>query len=274
MVGIGDAGLLMFSSTRPIDSDAHPLALALHGDARTWPTSPARTSSQRLSTGVLQDMRIWKNKIHRASPVLCEADTFLVEFRKWVRQFYSTPPGEVRTEAEHGPPSRRSRPTATRDCRPSAIATTSIPQYRETFDVALPLQLEEVRAMRRRSSWSPTSTRSGARAATTRSRAPGTTTSAARVLDGDGIAGEVIFPDGITEMNMPPFGAGLSLPTDERIVPELQWAGARAHNRWLAEFCQMAPERRAGVAIAPICWDVDEAVRRSAGRARTGCAGS
>ena len=68
-----------------------------------------------------------------------------------------------------------------------------------------------------------------------------------RVLDGDGIAGEVIFPDGITEMNMPPFGAGLSLPT-ENVVPELQWAGARAHNRWLAELCQMAPERRVGVA--------------------------
>jgi len=81
-----------------------------------------------------------------------------------------------------------------------------------------------------------------------------------RVLDGDGIAGEIIFPDGITEMNMPPFGAGLSLPT-EQIVPDLQWAGARAHNRWLAELCQMAPERRVGVALVPALWDVDDAVR-------------
>jgi predicted TIM-barrel fold metal-dependent hydrolase len=62
-------------------------------------------------------------------------------------------------------------------------------------------------------------------------------------------------------MNMPPFGAGISLPTDPPVVPELQWAGARAHNRWLAEFCQMAPERRAGVAIVPVCWDVDLAVK-------------
>ncbi|MCZ6465556.1 MAG: amidohydrolase family protein, partial [Proteobacteria bacterium] len=81
-----------------------------------------------------------------------------------------------------------------------------------------------------------------------------------KVLDGDGIAGEVIFPDGITEMNMPPFGAGISLPT-EGVDPVLQWAGARAHNRWLVEFCQMAPERRAGVAITPVLWDVDEAVK-------------
>ena len=41
-----------------------------------------------LSTGVMQDIRIWENKIHRAHPVLCKADTYLIEFRKWVRQFY------------------------------------------------------------------------------------------------------------------------------------------------------------------------------------------
>ena len=81
-----------------------------------------------------------------------------------------------------------------------------------------------------------------------------------RVLDGDGIAGEILFPDGITERNAPPFGAGLSLPS-ENVVPELQWAGARAHNRWLAELVAMAPERRVGVALVPALWDVAEAVR-------------
>ena len=33
----------------------------------------------------------------------------------------------------------------------------------------------------------------------------------AEVADGDGLAAEVLFPDGITERNAPPFGAGLSL---------------------------------------------------------------
>jgi len=80
------------------------------------------------------------------------------------------------------------------------------------------------------------------------------------VLDADGIAVEVIFPDGITEFNSPPFEAGLGLPT-EGVNPELQWAGARAHNRWLAELCSMAPERHLGVAVVPALWDVDEAVR-------------
>ncbi len=132
------------------------------------------------------------------------------------------------------------------------------PKYREVFDQALPIQLEETRKAARKflvddinREWRRGRERELSGAWDHDERI--------RVLDADGVAGEVIFPDGITEMNMPPFGAGLSLPT-ENVVPELQWAGARAHNRWLAEFCQMAPERRAGIAIVPICWDVDEAV--------------
>ncbi len=133
-------------------------------------------------------------------------------------------------------------------------------KYQAAFDVALPIQIEETRkaaakflvadinAEWRKGREEPLS---GAWDHDQR----------IKVLDGDGIAGEVIYPDGITEMNMPPFGAGLSLPTEEPIVPELQWAGARAHNRWLAELCQMAPERRAGVALCPMLWDVDEAVK-------------
>ncbi len=80
------------------------------------------------------------------------------------------------------------------------------------------------------------------------------------VIDGDGVAGEILFVDGLTESNSPPFGGDLALmPMGAN--PELQWAGARAHHRWLAELCQMAPERRRGVAIVPALWDVDEAVK-------------
>lgn len=80
------------------------------------------------------------------------------------------------------------------------------------------------------------------------------------VLDGDGIAAEILFVDGLTEQNSPPFGGDLGLmPTG--VVPELQWAGARAHNRWLAEFVAMAPERRLGLALIPPFWGVDVAIK-------------
>lgn len=80
-----------------------------------------------------------------------------------------------------------------------------------------------------------------------------------KVIDKDGVAAEVLFPDGITEMNAPPFGADLGL-RPWGVDPELQWAGARAHNRWMAEFMKEDPIRRIGVAIVLMLYDVDEAL--------------
>ena len=80
------------------------------------------------------------------------------------------------------------------------------------------------------------------------------------VLDADGVAGEIIFADGdaVTGQESPPFGAGLAagMITD----PRLAFGGARAHNRWLEEFCATEPVRRAGVALVPATHDVDLAV--------------
>ena len=79
-------------------------------------------------------------------------------------------------------------------------------------------------------------------------------------LDADGVAGEVIFPDAdsVTGGASAPFGAGLGVSGDT--PADLLLAGARAHNRWLAELCADSPERRAGVAIVPVIVDIDAAV--------------
>jgi predicted TIM-barrel fold metal-dependent hydrolase len=63
-------------------------------------------------------------------------------------------------------------------------------------------------------------------------------------LEDDGVVAEVVFPNTI-----PPFfptGAVVARPPrpDEY---ELRLAGVRAHNRWLADWCAGAPERRAGI---------------------------
>jgi predicted TIM-barrel fold metal-dependent hydrolase len=63
--------------------------------------------------------------------------------------------------------------------------------------------------------------------------------------DADGIAAEVLFPN-----TVPPFfeeGSLVALPPTAADY-ERRWAGLQAHNRWLADFCSMAPGRRAGVA--------------------------
>lgn len=77
-------------------------------------------------------------------------------------------------------------------------------------------------------------------------------------LEGDGIVGEVLFPN-----TVPPFYAGSPLfnapdPTSAREL-ELRWAGIHAHNRWLADFCAELPGRRAGVGQI-LLEDVDRAL--------------
>lgn len=71
-------------------------------------------------------------------------------------------------------------------------------------------------------------------------------------LDGDGVAGEVVFPDAdaVDSRTAAPFGVGLGLSGDHD--PQLGMAGAQAHNRWLAEFVGQNPERHCGVALLPI----------------------
>ncbi|MEV0375157.1 amidohydrolase family protein [Streptomyces sp. NPDC050636] len=76
-------------------------------------------------------------------------------------------------------------------------------------------------------------------------------------LEADGIVAEVVFPNTI-----PPFfpSASLMAPAPTREEFEQRWAGLRAHNRWLADFCADAPGRRAGVAQI-LLNDVGQAVR-------------
>lgn len=86
--GIPGAGLYMFSSTSPVDR---------HNSVSRWTMTATQnmvdTAGEEwfngITSGVNDDLRIWGNKIHRQTPVLCEADQLLGEFRRWVRQFYS-----------------------------------------------------------------------------------------------------------------------------------------------------------------------------------------
>lgn len=77
-------------------------------------------------------------------------------------------------------------------------------------------------------------------------------------LEADGIVAEVIFPNTI-----PPFYPEPSLkaqvPGASQGDLELRWAGLRAHNRWLVDYCAAAPGRRTGIAQIML-HDVDAAV--------------
>jgi predicted TIM-barrel fold metal-dependent hydrolase len=79
----------------------------------------------------------------------------------------------------------------------------------------------------------------------------------AEELDRDGVAGEVVFPGpggNEPEAVGAPFSGGMGFTSAAaRAVPyELRFAGAQAHNRWLADFLSYQPERHAGVILAPM----------------------
>jgi predicted TIM-barrel fold metal-dependent hydrolase len=81
-------------------------------------------------------------------------------------------------------------------------------------------------------------------------------------LDGDGIVADVLFPDD-QSANSPPFlwfAREYNRPPGAEYPPQLKLAGARAYNRWLAEFCSAAPDRLLGLALIGSMADVDGAV--------------
>lgn len=81
-------------------------------------------------------------------------------------------------------------------------------------------------------------------------------------IDYEGVTAEVLFPDadvlGTGRLSASPFGSGLA--SSGASDPELVMAGARAHNRWMADFVARCPARRIGLAIVPILHDVGAAV--------------
>ena len=72
-------------------------------------------------------------------------------------------------------------------------------------------------------------------------------------LDEDGVVAEVIFPQG------GPFGVGLAMYQFEQDPARWQ-AGTQAYNRWLADFCDEVPGRRAGGGLIT-CDDIDATVK-------------
>ena len=89
-----------------------------------------------------------------------------------------------------------------------------------------------------------------------------------RQQEADGVVGEVVFPN-----TVPPFFPSFVLfapppPPDDY---EHRLAGVRAHNRWLKDWCDEFPERRAGVgqiflndiddAIADVTWIKENGLR-------------
>jgi phenylpropionate dioxygenase-like ring-hydroxylating dioxygenase large terminal subunit len=88
MEGIPGAGLKMFAATTPID-ETRVHSRWLLTASNNMVDIAGEEFMKNVTSGIEQDFDIWKYKVHRASPVFCEGDRYLGEFRKWARQFYT-----------------------------------------------------------------------------------------------------------------------------------------------------------------------------------------
>ncbi|HEY8156814.1 MAG TPA: amidohydrolase family protein [Myxococcota bacterium] len=75
-------------------------------------------------------------------------------------------------------------------------------------------------------------------------------------LQKDGVVGEVIFPNTVPPFYHQAFHIAPP-PSPEQYARYL--AGARAHNRWLADFCAEEPARRAGIGLIHLN-EIDDAI--------------
>ena len=73
-------------------------------------------------------------------------------------------------------------------------------------------------------------------------------------MESQGVVAEVLFPNGV------PFEGSPGQDATAFSGPELDRAARMAYNRWLADFCALAPGRRAGQALISFD-DVEQAVR-------------
>ena len=97
MEGVPGASVLLYSATTPIDeSRVHSRWLLTA--TRNMVDVAGEEFMKNLTEGVEQDLEIWKHKVHRARPVLCEEDRYLAQYRRWARQFYTQPAGEDRRQ--------------------------------------------------------------------------------------------------------------------------------------------------------------------------------
>jgi hypothetical protein len=99
MDGIPGAGLMLFAATTPID-ETRVHSRWLLTATRNLVDIAGEEFMKGITAGVEQDLDIWKYKVHRASPVLCGGDHYIGEYRKWARQFYTNPVGDIRTPGE------------------------------------------------------------------------------------------------------------------------------------------------------------------------------
>ncbi len=84
------------SSTTPIDEE-NVLVRWIFTAPTANGEQTVKEAADAFCAGVSQDIPIWENKVYRPHPVLTKSEKYILEHRRWSRQFYSNydPSGEA-----------------------------------------------------------------------------------------------------------------------------------------------------------------------------------
>lgn len=89
--GIAETFLMVMHT--PIDRDRVQVRFAFSQPLREDGTAPKGGVNAAIIRDIVgqmnEDAPIWENKIHRASPILCDGDGPIAKFRKWYGRFYA-----------------------------------------------------------------------------------------------------------------------------------------------------------------------------------------
>jgi phenylpropionate dioxygenase-like ring-hydroxylating dioxygenase large terminal subunit len=96
----GIVDTLLISSMAPVDEEHVDVRFAFH--LKKWPDKDVtktvgKAFVREVTRQLEQDIPIWEHKTYFDRPVLCDGDGPIGLFRKWARQFYSTPAADADT---------------------------------------------------------------------------------------------------------------------------------------------------------------------------------
>jgi hypothetical protein len=79
---------LLYNVTTPVEEDRTILRWSLLLTKSLEKDDMGKTLLFSFSEGVKDDIPIWRDKVYRAKPVLCDGDGPIAIHREWFSQFY------------------------------------------------------------------------------------------------------------------------------------------------------------------------------------------
>lgn len=81
---------ILYHTATPVEDDKTLVRWSMVVSENIESDDMGKTILASMSTGVLDDIPIWEEKVYQPNPILCDGDGPIAKHRKWFEQFYVT----------------------------------------------------------------------------------------------------------------------------------------------------------------------------------------